>query len=425
MFECGNLERAIALSETEYNLYIRPDTNSYRQAQWFYFAVTNTKRGCTIKFNIINQTRSPDFYKKGMKPFIYSIKDGNWKSNVSNIKVLKVPMKSQYSYNISLKENKSEEENSPQGIKFLYTVSFTHTFANDDDKVYFAYAKPYTFTRLNNFLKTIENNLASTTWKLPEVKIERDNIFYKREILCYTLGGVPMYSLIITDKKMFVKENVKKQYIVITARVHSSETPGSFKVEGIVKFLLSKDNVAEQLRNEFVFLIVPMLNPDGVILGNHRCSLGGYDLNRCWENPCFSSQPTIFSIKQRLQSLISLGEKIVFYCDLHGHSKELNSFLYACHSALSNNPGSWTRVHLFPRLLARNSPLFAYHQCSFRIEPDRLSTGRIVAWRGFKIENSFTLETSIYGYLYNKEIKPFSEKNYFNLAEAFLKALND
>jgi hypothetical protein len=28
-----------------------------------------------------------------------------------------------------------------------------------------------------------------------------------------------------------------------------------------------------------------MLNPDGVIHGNYRCSLAGIDLNRVWDNP--------------------------------------------------------------------------------------------------------------------------------------------
>jgi murein tripeptide amidase MpaA len=30
----------------------------------------------------------------------------------------------------------------------------------------------------------------------------------------------------------------------------------------------------------FVFYIVPMLNPDGVIVGNYRTSYSGKDLNR-------------------------------------------------------------------------------------------------------------------------------------------------
>jgi murein tripeptide amidase MpaA len=53
-------------------------------------------------------------------------------------------------------------------------------------------------------------------------------------------------------------------------------------MEGSLKFLLSKTDLAEELLKNFVFKIVPMLNPDGVIHGNYRCSLLGVDLNRKW-----------------------------------------------------------------------------------------------------------------------------------------------
>ena len=44
--------------------------------------------------------------------------------------------------------------------------------------------------------------------------------------------------------------------------------------------LRADDPVAIRLRAKFVFKIIPMLNPDGVIVGNYRCSLSGLDLNR-------------------------------------------------------------------------------------------------------------------------------------------------
>jgi len=37
------------------------------------------------------------------------------------------------------------------------------------------------------------------------------------------------------------------------------------------------------LRTKFIFKIVPMLNPDGVIHGNYRANLAGIDLNRIWD----------------------------------------------------------------------------------------------------------------------------------------------
>jgi murein tripeptide amidase MpaA len=51
-------------------------------------------------------------------------------------------------------------------------------------------------------------------------------------------------------------------------------------LDGLLKLLLSDE--AAELRKHFVIRIVPMLNPDGVIYGNYRCSLLGCDLNRKW-----------------------------------------------------------------------------------------------------------------------------------------------
>ncbi len=68
--------------------------------------------------------------------------------------------------------------------------------------------------------------------------------------------------------------------IIITGRAHPGETNGSWVVHGIIKFLLSKDKVANALRQRIIFKIIPMINIDGVILGNTRCSLIGKDINR-------------------------------------------------------------------------------------------------------------------------------------------------
>ncbi len=57
-------------------------------------------------------------------------------------------------------------------------------------------------------------------------------------------------------------------------------------MEGVIDFLTDTNNEeAEFLRKQCNFLIIPMMNPDGVIHGNYRCSLAGLDLNRQWEHP--------------------------------------------------------------------------------------------------------------------------------------------
>lgn len=62
----------------------------------------------------------------------------------------------------------------------------------------------------------------------------------------------------------------KKKLVTITARVHPGETPSSYVCQGLIEFLVSAHPVAKVLREHVVFKIIPMLNPDGVYLGNYR-----------------------------------------------------------------------------------------------------------------------------------------------------------
>ena len=62
----------------------------------------------------------------------------------------------------------------------------------------------------------------------------------------------------------------KIKVVFIMARVHPGETPASFVIQGLLDFLVSSHDIAASLREFVVFKIIPMLNPDGVFLGNQR-----------------------------------------------------------------------------------------------------------------------------------------------------------
>jgi murein tripeptide amidase MpaA len=46
-----------------------------------------------------------------------------------------------------------------------------------------------------------------------------------------------------------------------------------------------------------------MINVDGVIYGNFRCDLAGFDLNRNWANPNKNLHPQIFVIKGEIERI--------------------------------------------------------------------------------------------------------------------------
>ena len=84
--------------------------------------------------------------------------------------------------------------------------------------------------------------------------------------------------------------NVKKRVVVVMARQHPGESPSSLMVQGLIDFLVSKHRIAIQLREKLIFKIFPMMNPDGVFLGNYKGSLFGEELWSCWLSLLFGGR---------------------------------------------------------------------------------------------------------------------------------------
>ncbi|XP_014400915.1 PREDICTED: cytosolic carboxypeptidase 4-like [Myotis brandtii] len=199
----------------------------------------------------------------------------------------------------------------------------------------------------------------------------------------------------------------QRPYQVITARVHPGESNASWVMKGALEFLVSSDPGARLLRENFIFKIIPMLNPDGVVNGNHRCSLRGEDLNRQWLAPSAQLQPTIYHAKGLLYYLHSTGRSPVVFCDFHGHSQKKNVFVYGCsiketlwqaESAVGAPPVlEDVSYRTLPRILDQLAPAFTMSSCSFLVEKSRASTARVVVWREMGVVRSYTMESSYCG----------------------------
>ena len=189
----------------------------------------------------------------------------------------------------------------------------------------------------------------------------------------------------------------ERKGIIISSRVHPGETNSSWMMKGFIEFILGESQDAQFLRENFVIRLIPMLNPDGVIVGNHRCNLTGYDLNRQWLKAESRKQlvPEIFHIKDML-SKYAQEREIVLFCDLHGHNRKNGIFIYGCHNDDNQERKYMERV--FPYMLSQNAPkLFYFKRCKFKIQKSKEGTGRITIWRMLNIVNSFTMEASFCG----------------------------
>merc|ERR1711871_1907428 len=118
-----------------------------------------------------------------------------------------------------------------------------------------------------------------------------------------------------------------------------------------------------------------MLNIDGVVVGNYRCSLAGVDLNRHWLDPSRKLHPTIHYTKQMMRRFME-DRDVVIFCDLHGHSRKMNIFMYGCERKGSGHPRNLEMV--FPRMLHHNAPSFSFDDCSFKVQRQKESCARVV-----------------------------------------------
>jgi len=384
-FQSGNLGRVDCISDFEYDLFVRPDTCNPRYRVWFYFTVQNVHAGQKVIFNIVNFSKTKSLYRDGMSPLVKSTSRPKWQ---------RIPAKNVFYYR------------SPDHHK-NYVMSFAFAFDKESDVYQFSYCYPYTYNRLQTYLHEIEKK------NFDYIKIER---------ICLSVQQRNIDLLTITSPKNLL--DTKKRVVFFTARVHPGETPSSYVCQGIIDFLVSSHPIAQVLRDHIVFMIVPMLNPDGVVLGNYRCSLMGFDLNRFWQEPSPWAHPSILATKQLLMDMNEDADiDLDFYIDLHAHSTAMNGFMYG---NIYDEEDRFEDHSVYPRLLCSNAEDFSFTSSSFNKDAIKAGTGRRTLGSCLSEQsNCYTLEVSFFSYLSNTSTpQPYTEDAYLklgrNVARTFL-----
>ena len=80
-------------------------------------------------------------------------------------------------------------------------------------------------------------------------------------------------------------------------RIHPGETCGSHMLNGFLNYICSDAEEAKILRKKIIYKVIPMLNPDGVVVGNFRTSFCGKDLNRQFKTSATFLIPEVKAVK--------------------------------------------------------------------------------------------------------------------------------
>ncbi|XP_015589458.1 cytosolic carboxypeptidase-like protein 5 isoform X2 [Cephus cinctus] len=277
----------------EFNVWTKHDChgtefqNSNRT--WFHFGVKASVQGAYVKINVVNLNKQVKMFSQGMCP-VYKTIPGHpqWE---------RIREKPTYSL-----DHKGSE----------FTLSFVYrTSENPKAITYIAFTYPFTYTDLQQYLKKIGTKM------IKKNTVTADDIYYHRECATTSLEGRRLDLLTISShhnisteredrlKNMFPEKNEErpfkfkgKKVIFVSARVHPGETPSSFVFNGFLNLLLTQDDpMAINLRRLYVFKMIPMLNPDGVVRGHYRMDTRGVNLNRVYLNPSVKNHPTIYAAR--------------------------------------------------------------------------------------------------------------------------------
>ncbi|XP_018646620.1 Mername-AA217 hypothetical peptidase (M14 family) [Schistosoma mansoni] len=307
-FECGNLRKAIQVRQYEYDLILNPDINTTSYIQWFYFRISNMESNISYRFNIINCEKVDSQFNAGMQPLLFSVHESLqshpcWKRVGSNI----IYYRNHFTRHLTRKCNVDSGT--------YYTATFTIRFPYTGDICYLAYHYPYTYTRLLTDLNKWQYKMLNHS----------NEIYFRIQQLTSTILSNPVPLITITQIPDSSDESIninQRPYIILTCRVHPGESNSSWIIKGLIEQLLSNDDrKMNELRKMFIFKIIPMLNPDGVIVGNHRCSMSGKDLNRHWINPSSLIHPTIYHTKM-LMEFLTLCERSPYILTCHACTYE-------------------------------------------------------------------------------------------------------
>eukprot|EP00899_Mesostigma_viride_P023438 jgi/Mesvir1/4279/Mv22237-RA.1 len=302
----------------------------------------------------------------------------------------------------------------------LYGLSFSVTFDSSTATYFFAYCVPYTYSDLQEYL----SSLVASVPRLPHILC--------RSLLCTSFGGNRVDLLTITDFATLGDWQVSpggacppeggREYVLISCRVHPGESNSSWVMKGVLDFLLGPSPRADWLRRKYVFKIIPMINPDGVINGCNRSSLAGNDLNRCWQKPDRRRHPCIYYAKKAAECL-QAERRLTLFCDCHGHSRKKDVFMYGCEPNAPATPEDAARVRLLPYLFSRRNSHFNFSKCSFKVQKSKQTCARVVVCKEIGVRNSYTLECSMAGC--ESSESHFATADLENLGESLCEALRD
>ena len=111
-----------------------------------------------------------------------------------------------------------------------------------------------------------------------------------------------------------------RRVVLLVGRQHPPEVTGALGMQAFLDTVFGTTALARTFRETHHVVVVPFLNPDGVLAGHWRHNLGGLDLNRDWGS---FTQPETRLMRTLLDQLDAANKKVVAFVDFHSTNRNL------------------------------------------------------------------------------------------------------
>ncbi|MBS1831594.1 MAG: hypothetical protein JST65_02720 [Acidobacteria bacterium] len=326
-FEGGKMGRVEQVGPDHFRLHVVGQTDQAhrnRQASWYYFRVDGTRER-TLTFDLVDLAGEYNYQPnrgaitRDTPPYI-SFDQKTWR-----------PVET------------GEYDESGPSMRFRIQTGLEHAH------YWIAHVPPYTNQNLQALFEDVSGS--------PYLKIESiGRTPQKRDIPLLTITAN-------------TGDPAGRKVIWLMFRQHAWEAGSSWTGQGAIRFLLSDDPVAREIRNGAIVKILPMCDPDGVANGGVRFNAAGYDLNRNWDINDPRKMPEIAAQKKAIYDWLDSGHRIDAFVTVH--NTETSEYL-----AGPPDPSKKTRPLLerFNRFWMEGKT-FAPSSPEPRVEPETTTSG--------------------------------------------------
>ena len=278
-FEGGNIGNVEHVSADHLTCAVQGQSDQdhrNRQANWYYFELTNLPHR-TITVDLTNVAGE------------YNYKAPAYAVNKDTRPV--------YSYDRVTWQHFTNEQVSWHDASGSIQAYLTMRFEPSSDHIWIAHVPPYT----NHDLETLLDSF-------------RGSPFLEKRVVGHTVQIRDVQLLTITNPKV---NDSSKKVIWLMFRQHAWESGSSWVGDGAIRFLLSNDDRARQIRDRNIFKIFPVADPDGVATGGVRFNKNGYDLNRNWDTIDSRTMPEIAAQHKAILDWVDAHHPLDLFLSLH------------------------------------------------------------------------------------------------------------